>query len=74
VKQRARGDDHRQAVRLVDTVHPHGAEMAKDLARLLDRKDQAQYGLHMVGDGDAKKMVGWARRLVAHARAIVEAA
>lgn len=46
--------------------------MARDLGRLLARKDDAHYGLHVVGDGDARKMVEWARRITALAREVVE--
>ena len=73
LKVRARGPDHREAVALLGRVHPHGKDMAKDLQRLLSRKDDAHYGLHMVGAGDATKMVGWARRATALARDVLEA-
>ena len=74
LKERARGQDHKQAVGLVESVHPHGPEMAKDLGRLLARKDDAHYGLHVASVGDAKKMLEWAKRLAAHARGVVEVA
>lgn len=70
---RARGQAHDQAVAVVATVAPHGADMAKDLDRLLRRKDDSHYGLGFVSAGDANEMVGWAKRLVARARAVVEA-
>lgn len=47
--------------------------MAKDLQRLLNRKDDSQYGLTMVSSADAGRMVGWAERLVRLARRAVEA-
>jgi hypothetical protein len=46
--------------------------MAKDLQRLLNRKDDSQYGVAFVSAGDAGRMVSWAKRLVAHARRAVE--
>ena len=70
---RARGQAHEQAVAVVATVAPHGEDMAKDLDRLLRRKDDSHYGLAFVSAGDANHMVGWAKRLVARARAAVEA-
>ena len=70
---RARGQSHAEAVELLGTVEPRGAEMAKDLQRLLNRKDDSQYGLAFVSSAEATRMVGWAKRLVGHARRSVEA-
>ncbi len=70
---RARGQDHREATVLVATVVPHGAAMAKDLDRLLGRKDSVHYGAAMISATEGARMVGWAARLVGHARAAVEA-
>lgn len=47
--------------------------MAKDLKRLLNRKDDSQYGLAFVSAGDASRMVSWAKRLFGHAQRAVEA-
>lgn len=47
--------------------------MAKDLQRLLHRKDDSQYGLTLVSSADAGRMVGWAKRLLRLARKAVEA-
>ena len=74
LKERARGTDHKEAIPLLESVHPHGRKMAKDLKRLLARKDQAHYGLHMVGAGDAKKMVEWAKGMTGLARDVIESA
>lgn len=73
LKLRARGQDHREATALVATVTPHGPAMAKDLGRLLDRKDSAHYGAAMISAAEGTRMVGWAGRLVGHAHAAVEA-
>jgi hypothetical protein len=70
---RARGQNHREAVALVSTVAPHGPAMAKDLSRLLDRKDSVHYGTAMISATEGARMVGWAARLVGHAHAAVEA-
>ena len=70
---RHRGQDHRGAVDLLANVEPGGKQMAKDLQRLLDRKDNAHYGVIHVAVGEEHKMVEWAARLLAHARAAVEA-
>lgn len=55
------------------TVAPHGPAMAKDLRRLLDRKDTVHSGTTMITPADGARMVGWAARLVGHAHAAVEA-
>jgi len=70
---RARGQDHKEATTLVATVVPHGPAMAKDLQRLLDRKDTVHYGTTMISPADGARMVEWAARLVGHAHAVVEA-
>jgi hypothetical protein len=70
---RARGQDHREATALVATVVPHGPAMAKDLDRLLDRKDSVHYGAAMISAAEGARMVSWAARLVGHARTAVEA-
>jgi hypothetical protein len=70
---RARGQDHREASALLSTVVPHGPTMAKDLDRLLDRKDSVHYGPAMISAAEGTRLVGWAARLVSHARRAVEA-
>lgn len=72
LKMRPRGQDHKEAVPMLATVHPHGPQMSKDLGRLLRRKDDARYGLHLLGQRDAEKMVDWAKRIVGNARKVVE--
>jgi hypothetical protein len=47
--------------------------MAKDLKRLLQKKDSASYGLSFFAIGEARDLVGWAKRLTARARTAVEA-
>lgn len=70
---RARGQSHSDAVELLATVEPRGPDMAKDLQRLLNRKDDSRYGLAFVSAGDASRMVSWAKRLLGHAQRAVEA-
>ncbi len=70
---RTRGQSHAEAVKLLGTVEPRGAAMAKDLQRLLNRKDDSQYGVAFVSAGEASRMVSWAKRLLEHARRAVEA-
>jgi len=54
---RSRGQDHGRAVALVGTIVPNGPEMARDLDRLLDLKDNAHYGVLGVSQTDAR----WSR-------------
>ena len=70
---RSRGKAHSDAVALLGTVIPHGANMAKDLQRLLNRKDDSHYGVTFVSSVDPLRMISWARRIVASARVAVEA-
>ena len=70
---RARGQDHREATVLVSTIAPHGPAMAKDLDRLLNRKDSVHYGAAMISSAEGARLVGWAARLVGHAHTAVEA-
>lgn len=71
--KRARGQAHADAVRLVSTVKPHGSMIAKDLKRLVDRKDASHYGVAFVSAAEAEKMVVWAKRLCSYASKAVEA-
>ena len=71
--KRARGQSHEEAKAVLETVAPCGSEMAKDLGRLLQRKNDSHYGIAFVSEGDARDMVGWAKRLLMMARAAVEA-
>lgn len=71
--RRARGQHHQQAVDLVATVRPHGQQLARDLRRLLNRKDDVHYGMTLIAAGDATDMVGWATRMISDARRVVEA-
>lgn len=46
--------------------------MAKDLRRLLAAKDNAHYGLSVVSAGEAQRLVGYAKRILGHAQAVLE--
>jgi hypothetical protein len=69
--ERSRGQDHRQATSLLGRVEPGGKALARDLARLLDIKDGAHYGLVYVTGKKAAAAVRQARRLVEAARTLV---
>lgn len=70
--RRHRGQNHGDAASLVETVEPNGPAMAKDLRRLLGRKDDAHYGLGTLAAGEERKMVGWAHRLLDNAAATLK--
>lgn len=69
--RRPRGQDHRDALALLSTIASGGADMSKDLARLLDIKDNAQYGILFVSTTVATRSVKWAQRMVAAAESVV---
>ena len=71
--KRSRGEAHSQAADVLATVSPDGEKMAKDLRRLVNRKDNAHYGLSFASRREAESMVGWARRLLVLAAKAVEA-
>jgi hypothetical protein len=72
LQRRPRGRSHGEAASLLGTVSPGGVAMAKDLQRLIDRKDDSHYGLSFVSQAEAQKMIGWAKRLTEAARRAVE--
>jgi hypothetical protein len=67
--ERSRSEDHRDAVNLVKQVAPGGPDAANALQRLLDLKDESQYGFggmsrqkHEVAIRQAKALVEFAER------------
>ena len=71
LRKRPRGQDHAEAVKLVRTLVPHGEEMAKDLGRLLAAKDESHYGVTLVDRAKARRLVGYAKRLIDRAAQVV---
>ena len=69
---RNRGQDHQDAVTLLGSIEPNGPAMARDLRRLLSRKDDAHYGFGSLAVGEERKMVEWAHRLLRNASATLE--
>ena len=65
--RRSRSQDHRDAVALVRQVEPGGVDAAKQLERLLGLKDQAQYGLEVLGGQRLNAARRQARALVTFA-------
>lgn len=69
--RRSRGQDHRQAVGLVEQVAPGGAQAANGLRRLLSLKDEAHYGLFDVSGQDLQAALRQTRALVEFAAEVV---
>ena len=66
------GEDHRAAVDLLNTAVPDGKVLAAKLARLLDIKHEAHYGISLVSARRASDTIKWARALVDRATEEVE--
>lgn len=62
--KRSRGQDHREAVSLLQAVSPNGQKLAADLATVLAVKDPAHYGDTLIGATKLKTTVRAATRLV----------
>jgi hypothetical protein len=67
--ERSRSDDHRDAVNLVKQVAPGGADASNRLQRLLNLKDESQYGFggmsgqkHDLAIRQAKALIGFAEQ------------
>jgi hypothetical protein len=67
-----RGTDHRQAVDLLRTALPSGRKEPSVLARLLDLKDEAHYGVYDVSQERARSAVQWSVQLLRAAAAALE--
>jgi hypothetical protein len=70
--ERSRGQDHRDAIKLVEQVEPGGKDAANALARLLALKNDAEYGLKPFGSKDRESALRQARKLTEFARAVLE--
>jgi HEPN domain-containing protein len=68
--QRAAGQDHDQVLDLLQQAGRDGADMAKNVRRLLPLKTKAEYEPDDVAPGVARNAVERARRCVAIARAV----
>ncbi len=68
--QRAAGEDHDQVLTLLKQAGRDGANVEKDLRRLLPLKTKAEYEPGDVAPGAAKKAVERAHRCVAIAQAV----
>jgi len=62
--RRSRSQDHHDAERLLAEIVPRGRDAAKDLRRLLDLKDAAQYGVIHVSATELSSALRRAHALV----------
>lgn len=62
--QRSAGEDHAQAVRLLERATHPSTKAANALKRLLTRKTPVQYGADAISANDAADLVAWARLIV----------
>lgn len=69
--RRPRGQDHRQAASLLKDVQPGGAAASAMLAKLLDLKDGAHYGLIFISAPELKTAMRQASKLVEFARGVL---
>lgn len=63
IKQRPRGQDHKQAVDVLASFR-QGERLSATLGRLLDQKDAAHYGTTSLSRVNAGKMLEQARKMV----------
>jgi hypothetical protein len=71
IGRRSRSQDHRDAQELVASVEPGGPDAANKLRRLLDLKDDAQYGIIDLGRTELRSALRQAKALVSFAEEIV---
>jgi hypothetical protein len=70
--RRSRGQDHRQAIELVEQVAPGGDRAANALRRLLSLKDEAHYGFFDIGGKDLQGALRQATMLVDFAMEVIQ--
>ncbi|HNH95042.1 MAG TPA: hypothetical protein PLY51_05710, partial [Microthrixaceae bacterium] len=70
--KRAAGEDHDQVLGLLGQAGPDGAEVARDLRRLLPLKTKAEYEPDDIAPSIAAKAVERARRCAAVAQRVAE--
>ena len=69
--RRSRGQDHRQAVDLIEQVEPGGKAAGATLRRLVALKDEAHYGLFDISGNDLRAVLRQAKTLVDFAAEVV---
>jgi hypothetical protein len=70
--KRSRSQDHHDAEELVEQINPSGAKAKSDLRRLLNIKDEAQYGVFHVSGTERRAALRQANALLDFAERIAE--
>jgi hypothetical protein len=70
--RRPRSQNHHDAEELIGQIEPDGKGAANDLRRLLNLKDEAQYGFYNVSGGDVRAVLRQAGELVKFAERILQ--
>jgi hypothetical protein len=70
--QRSRSQDHHDAEQLVDRIEPGGKIARAALRRLLNVKDEAQYGVMHVSGAELKTTIRQARQLLTFAESVFQ--
>jgi hypothetical protein len=60
----ARGQDHQQAIQLLESVDPIDRNLPGRFRRLLSAKNQAHYSPHLMTASDARALIHLARSIV----------
>jgi hypothetical protein len=68
---RSRSQDHHDAEELIGQIEPGGKDAVNDLRRLLNMKDEAQYGFYNVSGGDIRRVLHQAAELVRFAEDVL---
>jgi hypothetical protein len=69
--ERPRGQDHKEAIKVLQGVHPGGKSMAADLRRLLAAKDTVHYGMKLTTARTTETLIRATSRLCEKAEKIV---
>ncbi len=68
--RRSRGQDHRDAEALIAQIQPDGVAASRQLRRLLNAKDTAQYGFINLGAAELRGVMRQANHLLAFAERV----
>lgn len=71
LSRRSRGQDHHDAEALLAQIAPGGADAAKQLRRLLNLKDAAQYGFIHVSAAELRSVLRHAQHLLDFAEQVL---
>lgn len=69
--RRSRSDNHHDAERLLEEIARGGKKAANDLRRLINEKDDAQYGFFTISATELKRAIGQARSMITFAEDVL---